>query len=58
MRDSTQVRYCGAMRPASSRPNKQNRDSTNAVGSGTEWIERAADLPLVQSSKLEPVINA
>src|SRR5215472_15133866 len=46
MKESAQVRYSGAtistMRPASSRPNKPNRHSTNGVGSGSEWLERAA----------------
>src|SRR6516165_4646434 len=48
MKESAQVRYSGAtistMRPASSRPNKPNRHSTNGVGSGSEWLEAGGNV--------------
>src|SRR6516162_96018 len=60
MKESTQVRYCGAtistMRPASSRPNKQKRHSTNGVGSGSEWLERAATSDIGVSSRMPMAI--
>src|SRR5262252_9069504 len=56
MKESAQVRYSGAtistMRPASSRPNKPNRHSTNGVGSGSEWLERAATSDIGVSSRM------
>src|SRR5262249_62240040 len=56
MKESAQVRYSGAtistMRPASSRPNKPNRHSTNGVGSGSEWLERAATSRIGVSSRM------
>src|SRR5262249_7611293 len=56
MKESAQVRYSGAtistMRPASSRPSKPNRHSTNGVGSGSEWLERAATSRIGVSSRM------
>src|SRR5215467_7461657 len=56
MKESAQVRYSGAtistMRPASSRPNKPNRHSTNGVGSGSDWLERAATSRIGVSSRM------
>src|SRR5262249_45388448 len=55
-KESAQDRDTGATmstkRPGSSRPNKPNRHSTNGVGSGSEWLERAATSRIGVSSRM------